>query len=501
MPPTGSAAPLSFIPPTLTEIAAVAGLCIYYELAFLLFDRDCFVTANLTGPLILVGALSYGAWQMLRAGGACLWTSLFWFRLSTAAYFGLGSYSVLIMNAATRMYIETFNQFFDDELFKLNQIVAACVLVTLIVARFVIKSRSSTLAAALAKAEVDPAQSANRLKLTGLVFLAVGTFVTYAIKMPYDFGWTTFEWPGSIVGLSRMTLVSIFMLTLWSLQSARWALPLITTFTALEMFAQLIMFTKSGPMLTLLMYLMGWLWHKLSVARMAAAGAAVLTLFVTLQPIVTYAREELETRYGNSPAGMEEREAILSSFFDGQSKQTGDEVQRGWTRVTYVTTATYVIRQYDEGHPSDWPELLPAVFIPRFIWPEKPIISDVGQDLYELKTGRRGSAVGVGIFASIYYGGGWWGLVMLVPVYSLIIGLTTVMTFRLMLEGKWHYFPVMMLAMLMGFRADGHFLTDIAGGSVILVSMYAVITVLDRLMFGKASVPQNHKSLNTARWR
>lgn len=482
------------IAPTLPEIAALCGLCAFYEIAFAFFGADAYVPTGLAGPLILVAALGYGCWQMLRADRRSIWTPLFWFRLSTSAYFGFGTYSVFVVNGVTRVYMETFHRFYDDEVFRLNRLVALSVVLVLITARIVVQVRMRSNRAAQESLDPETMERAiDRLRIVGLVFLGLGTFVTFAIKIPYDFGWITYEWPGSIVNLSRMTMLSIFMLTLWCLERSPKHLPFVGLLTCIELVTQLILFTKSGVLITLVMFLLAFVWHRTNVLRMTAIAVALVGAFLALQPIVTYARDTLEQRYGAATVGFEQRLEILSSYFGSEAAvDNSDEVGRGWTRISYVNAATFVIRQYDIGRPADWPSLLPAVFVPRLFWPEKPIMSDVGVDIYELGTGRRTSAMGAGLFADAYWAMGWLGVLVYLPVYGAILGGFTVMTLGLLRQGLWHYFPVILTAMLMGFRTDGHYLTDVAGASVILCGMYAVITVLDFFIRGKAaSPPQN----------
>jgi hypothetical protein len=47
--------------------------------------------------------------------------------------------------------------------------------------------------------------------------------------------------------------------------------------------------------------------------------------------------------------------------------------------------------------------------------------------------------------------------------------------------GKWLYFPVVLIAMRIGFRVDGYYVPDVVGALVILISLHLVLYLLDRI--------------------
>lgn len=466
------------IAPTMSEVVGVTGVWLFYLMVHELLGREANLTASLVGPLALTTILGMGAWRMVRIDGKNVWTALFWFRLSTAIYFGLGTYAVFIANNITRLYLETFHQFFDDEIFKLNLVVSLSVAIVLATARIVIVALERSRRAGAARSGGEEAD--RTLPLIGGAFLVIGLVITYTIKVPQDFGWTSGEWSGTIIGLSRLTMIGIFMLTLWSLERARWFLPVISMIAFVEMLLQLLLFAKAGIMMTLLLYLLAFLWRGVTLRRSVISAVVTIAVFTSIQPIVGYARHELEISQ-SAQAGFGRRLEILLSFASADTSWAdGDEHQGTLLRISYVNAATFVIRQYDMGIPGEWPSLLPAVFVPRFFWPEKPIISDVGLDIYELGTGRRTSSAGAGVFADAYWAMGWWGVVVYMPVYGFILGLLSFTTVRLLREGRWVFFPVILLAMLMGTRADGHYITDVAGATTIITGMFVVLLVVER---------------------
>ena len=87
--------------------------------------------------------------------------------------------------------------------------------------------------------------------------------------------------------------------------------------------------------------------------------------------------------------------------------------------------------------------------------------------------------MGAGVFADSYWAMGWLGVLVFMPVYGLIIGVLTRFTAGVLRDGRWIYFPFVLLALRMGFRTDGHYISDVAGSAVRLVGTFVVIYALE----------------------
>lgn len=468
--------------PSLLEILSHFGIVLFY-IAAMVYRADYGsgqLIANLIGPLAMTGILAVAAWRLLRADRRNIWTALFWFRLSTGAYFGFGTCVVFGVNYATRVYIESFYKFFDDEILKMNLVVSVSVVLVLGAARAAILLSGPQRVRQTAKQTQGQA-----LLGVGMLFLVVGLSVNYGLKAPQDFGWTNSQIPSSILGFAQFTMLGIFMLTLWSLERARWFLPVITGIAAVEMVFQLLLFAKTGILMTLTLFLLAFLWRKITLVRAGVCAALIIGTYVVTTPLVSYSRAQLDAVHGRfAKIGFGPRFKILTSYDPAAAHAFagGKEIQYALLRISYVNAATLVIAQYDDGAPGDWPELLPAVFVPRALWPEKPIISDVGRDIYELGTGRRSSFAGAGVFAEAYWAMGWWGVIVYMTIYGAILGVLTNLAARSLREGKWLLFPVVLMGLQIGFRTDGHYILDVAGAGVIVVWMYLILSFGDRLL-------------------
>lgn len=477
--------------PTYVEIGSLAALLVFYLVVAALWGEDGYPIANFVGSVCLAAILGYGGWRMVTADGMNLWTALFWFRLSTAIYFGFGTAFVYFANEASLFSMRSFYQFYDGDVFKLNLIVALSTLLVLIAARVTIfVTRALHWAPRSRKSEVWKRVD-RRFLAVGLIFLGVGLFVKYVFVMPYLLGWSANVLPGTVLSLVNLAHVGMFFITLWGRRNARWLLPAIFALVAVEILSSLLLFQKTSMIFLLVMVSLAFLWDKVTVKKLLIVTFVILGAYFASKPIVDYGRHEIGLRYGaDTQAGFGERLDIFGqAVTDSWNREAGESVlQGGLMRLSYVNAATFVIDLYDNDQASNWPELIPAVFIPRFLWPEKPIITAIGLDIYELSTGRRTSSSGAGIFAESYWAYGWWGVVIFMSVYGVFIGILTRFSSNVMREGRWLYFPVVLMTLKYGMRTDGHYISDVAGALVILVAFYVLLRILEAFMISFSKI-------------
>ena len=465
--------------PRFNEIWTVGAILVMYIVADILFGPASYPFVNKIGSFLLMSVLIYGLWNMLKQGSEVIWLALFWFRLSTGTYFGFGVLAIDALDDDTLDYIRSFFFFNESDIFKINVIVSLSVFLILFSAKFFINRMDRW-----ARSDVDIKKSDKELLFMGGLFATIGLSITYLLKTPIEFGWIDAQIANSIMSLSRLTLAGIFLLTLYCLKrkNAR-ALMFVALLVCFELIFQLLKFAKSGFLMTLIFFLLAFLWKEnLSKKRLLVSAAIVISAYGAVVPIVSYGREEIVLRYGpTTPVGFSERFNVLQSYFTDEADiHRGRQArQNALLRITYVNAAAFVIHQYDIGAPGTWPNLIPATFIPRFFWPNKPVISDVGMDIYELGTGMRTSAMGAGIFADTYWAFGWWGVIIFAPLVGFLLAVLTITCWRFLVTERWLYFPVILLGVQFGFRSDGHYLVDVVGGAVIIFGQLGILYMID----------------------
>ncbi len=476
------------------ELLGFVLLVAFYLLSDELFGDEASGTTNIVGPVWLTAVLALGIVRMARMNSDAVWTALFWFRLSTAAYFGIGNLVPLIAGGSTRLNMETFFQFSDTDIARFNLLVAFCVLTVLSTAHLLAgwrgrpRSRRDQIVA-----EARPRETAA---LTiGLVFYGIGATIKYLFVLPHTFGLVSGVLVGALGQLSELVLVGLYLLSAWSFERRRGLLPLVGALVLLEMAVGLLTFAKTSVLFAPIMFFLGLLRGGFTLPRIAITVAVVGLVYALITPIVSYGRDEMGRTLGSltAPLGFDGRVAIVTSYFAGGGASGGaaDEAGVNWqaSRLSYVNAAAFVMRRYDAGHPGDTLKQLPLVFIPRILWPDKPIITAAGAELTLVALGYDTSQTGATMFAEAYWNFGWWGAPILMIPLGLIFGLVSTFSLNVFRRGNWIFFPLVLLGMRMGFRIDGMFVSDIAGTVVFMLWFYVILAVLNQLLVGTLRRP------------
>lgn len=465
------------------ELMGLALLLVYYVLSEEFLGREIYATNNITGPLWLTGALAFGMTQMVRMNPHAIWTALFWFRLSTGVYFGLGSLISVFANPETRAYMEVFFIFDGEDIAKVNVLTAASALVVLTTAYVWLLLGVGRPGGARTVDRAKPATQSNLLPI-GVAFYAVGATVKYLVILPYLFGLTQNTLEGLVGAFSGLVLVGIYFLSVWGFEYAQNWLLLIIAPLLIDMAIGVMTFSKSDVMLALIMFLLGMLRRGVTKSRFVIATTAIVFTYVLVTPITNYGRTELSRTRGalSAAAPLGERISIMESYFaDGAVAVDNGQIDWALVRLSYVSPAAYAVRLRDNGVPSRSLETLPALFIPRFLWPDKPIITKVGYDFNLAATGNDKSAASPGLFAEAYWNFGWLGIGILMVPLGAILSVMSIFALHVFDRRSWIFFPLVFLGMKMGSRIDGFFVSDVAGTALFAILLYAVLVPLDRL--------------------
>jgi hypothetical protein len=361
---------------------------------------------------------------------------------------------------------------------KVNLIVAVCVMTVLATV-----SLMACLRLGVPGAGHEARDNDRSLLAAGLVFGAIGITVKYLFVVPYTLGLTGEVISGAFLSLSLLAPVALYLLTSWTLASGRAYLPLIVAFAGLEMVIGLLGFNKSEFVFSLMMVVLAGLRSRVTLMRLAGAAAVILPCFQTIVPMAEYGRHQLGLRYNSlQGASLDERWEILANYFDGATVEKAVETQSSIQRLSYMNAAALAIQWYDSGLPGNSLANVLAVFVPRMLWPDKPIITRVGIDFNVLATGNDQSSSAPGLFAESYWNFGWLGIPLLMVPLALIHFYLSRYSLNVIHSGRWLFFPVVLFGMKMGLRVDGHYVADVVGTIVLVVALHVMLTLVDRLV-------------------
>lgn len=246
-----------------------------------------------------------------------------------------------------------------------------------------------------------------------------------------------------------------------------WLMSVVATVmaAALVIFG-LLLFNK-----TLMLLAIGALAAGLSIRyrtwKIVPAGLAlVVVLFLSVGGVVVYGRNVVGTK---GYVGLAQRWEIMERgvFGSGSYSAVGD--YNSWGRFCYVPEQVTAMDFYDLGNGGRELELIPWLFVPRVLFPNKPVITRTGQEFYKKITRNTGSSTGQGIFSSGYYNAGWPGVVLVSIICGWLLAQTSTIANAIFARGAVLLLPFALLGVYMAFRIDGDFVADYLGMFVFLL--------------------------------
>ena len=317
-------------------------------------------TLNIVAPVWLSLALGASALKMGVADSRAIWTPLFWFRVATLIYFGLGNIAPLIMNSASVISLQSMYFFLPDDVERVNLIAAAgvvCVLSgNLIYEKLFVPAGASGIARRAPRVRGEAARK-------GVALLLIGAAISYFLLLPASMGLIDFVIPGFISSLALCEYVGFALLAIWAFASSTTAVLAVAALVAIESLLGVLTLNKSGALLPWISFVIGALSYNLTIPKLATAGLLLSLAFGILQPLVAYGRNEAWSNPANSGAEMSLSENLryLRAYFDNKQESDPEEMQGSLIRLSFVSAAAFVVSQYDHGLPGD--------FAPRVLRP------------------------------------------------------------------------------------------------------------------------------------
>ncbi|MDZ4056660.1 MAG: hypothetical protein U1D69_06775, partial [Polynucleobacter sp.] len=418
--------------------------------------------------------------RIAKANPIAIWAPLFWFRLASAVYFGFGSLVPYILGDEALSSITSVYDFDSRTHLKVNSIVAFGTLCCLFFTHpFLRSSRRSARMVPVAHTAVG-----GSLMSCAWMFLLIGGSMRYAIVLPYELGVSVYQVPGIIIAVSNLYYVGIFLLVRrWATAGGR-LLPVALILVLSDMLISILMFSKSQLMQIMIFSLLGLVVRTFSKRLVIFGSVSIFTIFVMFGSLVTYGREQIQLVHGRiTGATLEERLLIVRNYLDDDSSSFGG-LQPSLARLSYVNVNSFVVDRFDSGMPGETLHSAASVIVPRVIWPNKPSISQLGNDLSYEVFGLRGSSLGVGHYAEAYWNFGWFGILPFMFVLATILSVATRVSLQIVEQRNWLFMPVAFACVNIGIRVDGHFVPDTLGSAWIAVVIWGTLRFMQKVLRG-----------------
>jgi len=441
-----------------------------------------YIGLNSAIPVLVCILCTLSALSLIRLKVEYVWTPIVWFFGASALFWGIGPLSYTFGNPDTISYMNRIYEVSPEELLRTN-------ILNVVGMLFVLLGYLITLSIFKIKEVRDRVVVKNNIDYSSkAVFwlLIIGLPIKYLLELPYEFGMLNFIPPRSVTLFAQCTLFAIMLLAFRAGKlKGRSALVKFLLLFIPEITISFLMFNKAAFLMTFIFSGLGFFMANRNLKTLVITMILTSGLYAAIRPIVTYARNEIShLGQGHSDASITQRLDILSKGLnagDMHSKYKKDDEQAWWTRLSYVNCQAFVMDQYDEGNKGNTLGLIAWVFVPRFIYPEKPVLSVVGQDFTEVVLGHRYGYTGVGMFGEAYWNGGW-PMVML--ICSFIGGmhyLITCNSLRQITRRQYYYLPCIFLGISTGYRIDAWFVGGFFGVLVVYYFLFLVTRLVVRL--------------------
>jgi len=320
------------------------------------------------------------------------------------------------------------------------------------------------------------------ISIFGLVGLLASLYM-----LGNDLGFQADIVPGIVRNVAQLTLIAVFLACSYGGRSTaivRGGGILLGLFLSLT---GMITFSKTQMLLPLAAVIGGLAWARKSRSTLVVGSLLLLALFVATSDPVAYARNTL----GDRVAAVPERLALFSDGFGAAQVRDPLAEASPWGRLSYVTSQGAGMDFYDQGIGANDFALIPWLFVPRLLAPDKPVITETPRTFHEKISGHRGSSTGQGIFSTGYYSGGWLGVVLAALLSGIVLSQTSAIASAVLARRAVFLLPFALYGVFIAFRIDGSFLSDYLGAFVfILYPMIAYrfarfITRSPRVEFGR----------------
>lgn len=439
--------------------------------------------SNGNSPIYLIGVLGLAAYRIARAVPSATWSPAFWLLISSAVFFGFGPLVEVYGNDATKLRLSTQNIAITEvELFNANMLSFISILGLTFGFWLHAVLRPQAWRAALTESRFRQRVAFKPEKLAS-AFIIGGMVMVHLFIKPSQWGQFDIILPGALTSISAIADVGFALAAYHTKRGSigmRWMLILLWP---VHLFLTVLSFAKTGLVIALLLPSIGAYLRHRSMMRLAAAALVCAGTFPVAQDFVSYGRAVILNDTGTIwNAGYEERVRItfqyISTSGDANYVATPtDQEETTWLRFNYSNMQAIGMRFRERGIFIDSLSNAWTLFVPRILWPDKPIYVGPGIEFYKLLTGRTGVSVGNTVIGDVYWQFGWTGTLVIMPMIGWFFAMMAWRSIEAVRQENFIRMPIVLLSVLAATSGMTNFLVN---GIIALIPIYAAYLLLLR---------------------
>jgi hypothetical protein len=174
-------------------------------------------------------------------------------------------------------------------------------------------------------------------------------------------------------------------------------------------------------------------------------------------------------------------EQLINKYIEKSNEQDNIGRQYTWIRINYTSQQAFAVDQYDKGVPGNSFATAAWAFVPRIIYPEKPIIT-FGENFTRLAKGGENisGGTGPGAFSEGYWNKGWAGVIFVGLILGFLLVASAYINNLIILTNSFQYFPLSIIILKFGYRIDDWFVATAINSIPMLIFSFIVIKFIEK---------------------
>ncbi|ADM10315.1 hypothetical protein PB2503_11339 [Parvularcula bermudensis HTCC2503] len=446
-----------------------------------LYDEWWIRAVNRYVPIYSLGVLASTCYRIIRQVPEALWTPFVWFPFQSAIFFVFGT-MVGVWGSAETLQSRMFHPLTIDMVQLLNVNLLLGVGIPLVLAGMY----GSLAWLPDLKTEKAKGQASKFLampdKIVPIALLTIfaGGLFRYGLMKPMQWGMIDGTLSGVFSSMGFVIDLGFAMLAYCvGLKGGRSYAFLLALLLPIHLILSLFSFAKLEIVVALMLPVLGLHLARRRMHELAIGTVVVVVAYILAGPIVTHGRTQLTILTGDLNQGTySDRAGAVASYFTAPEttqmvRTHTPNIQGWWMRLDFAGPIANAMELHRLGQVSNSLETAWMRFVPRLIWPDKPILAGPGAEFYSLILGRETSTlVGLSIYGDAFWQYGWKGIFVICPIVGFCFGFVGRHTLKWVTERSFLFFPLVFYVILWSADGPSKYLVNGFIGSMPLIAAY-----------------------------
>jgi len=407
-------------------------------------------------------------------GNDCAISPITWFLIACAIYYGVGPLIFIYGNAQSIEYINYFYPVTEQMYAKTNVLngISICLVLTFIIISLQYKFKRLP---ALRTSDQELIKYAKYISLIGVAFVILTVYLRIN-------GGDKYVMPGIFYILRDFKNAGLFLYGLLFFRGHKSITKYFVLMLVFDGIVAMVSLMKQEIIEYFLMIFFAFILSK--KRKLYSTIFFALIILLSYQPM-TKVTSVLRNVFWKDNSSLitdksdNAKENSYNKFKEKLNENTIDERQLTWIRINYTSQQAFAMEQYELGLPGKSFETAKWAFVPRIIYPDKPIIT-LGEEFTKLVTGREnvGGGTGAGAFAEGYWNKGWLGVIVVCSILGFLLSAATQFSVAVISSNAFQYYPLTVILLKLGYRVDDWFIaTSVNSIPMLIFSLVVIISI------------------------